>query len=155
MRPPRGTPACFLLCLSLVLSTSVSSSKADEPGVRASDVIPGGIATDVPVPQLERLEKMIANTEASSEKLPGLMFQLATLYRQKQRYWNLQVSELDATSITALDRRQRMKTQRRYQRKEHSAFTAALKLYTQLAEPGGEEHGCACVLLQGHQQHRG
>src|SRR3954471_11670496 len=89
--------------------TKPTQQKKDEkkrPELSADDVF-GGVGEKVKSitdQQTKVMQKLIANTSDSDPEKPDLIFRMAELYNEQQRYYNFRARELDQKIFDAQNR---------------------------------------------------
>lgn len=125
--------------------TKPTQAKKDEktrPEITADDVF-GGVGEKVKAvtdQQIKVMNRLIQNTSDSDPEKPDLLFRLAELYAEQQRYYNFRARELDEKIFLALNENktaeaEKMKGQQAdFQQREHKWLLAAVKQYLEVAD---------------------
>ena len=110
--------------------------KKVEPEITADEFIEvEGKVANIRDAQIQQFELLIEDTEADNPELPDLLFRLAELHSQKQRFWRFKAMELfpkidKAKGATKSKLRGRQKN---YFDQEKQALIGAIKVYAQIA----------------------
>jgi TolA-binding protein len=125
--------------------TKPTQNKKDEkkkPEIQADDIFQGvgQQIKSVTDQQINVLKRLIDNTSDSDPEKPDLLYRMAELYAEQQRYYNFRARELDAKIFDALNRGDNAladklkKDQASYQQKENQWLLAAVKQYIQVVD---------------------
>ncbi len=127
---------------SLTKPTQLKKDEKKRPDISADDVF-GGVGEKVKSftdAQTKVMQRLIASTADSDPEKPDLIFRLAELYNEQQRYYNFRARELDAKIFDAQGKgdapaADKMKAQQvDYQRKENLWLLEAVKKYIEVAD---------------------
>jgi len=125
--------------------TKPAQTKKDEkkrPDITADDVF-GGVGEKVKSvtdQQIKVMQRLIQNTSDTDPEKPDLLFRMAELYNEQQRYYNFRARELDAKIFDAQNNgdapgADRMKAQQQdYSKKENQWLLASVKEYLEVAD---------------------
>ncbi len=110
--------------------------KEKKPELTADDFIQiQGKVKNIRNAQIQIFKELIADTPAKSKEMPDLLFRLAELYAQKQRYWRFRGMEMypkidkaSKSSKSSLQRKQKL-----YFKTEKQALLQSLGVYSKLA----------------------
>jgi tetratricopeptide (TPR) repeat protein len=125
--------------------TKPSQKKVEDktrPEISADDVFQGvgEKVKSITDAQIKTMQRLIKNTSDSDPEKPDLLFRLAELYAEQQRYFNFRARELDEKIFTAQNNNDnatadKMKGQQAdYQKKEQQWLLASVKQYLEVAD---------------------
>jgi tetratricopeptide (TPR) repeat protein len=125
--------------------TKPAQAKKDEkkkPEIQADDIFQGvgQQIKSVTDQQINVLKRLIDNTSDSDPEKPDLLYRMAELYAEQQRYYNFRARELDAKIFDAMNKGDNAladklkKDQASYQQKENQWLLAAVKQYIQVVD---------------------
>jgi len=125
--------------------TKPSQAKKDDkkkPEIQAEDIFQGvgNQIKSVTDQQINVLKRLIDNTSDSDPEKPDLLYRMAELYAEQQRYYNFRARELDAKIFDAMNKGdnalvdKHKKDQASFQQKENQWLLAAVKQYIQVVD---------------------
>jgi tetratricopeptide (TPR) repeat protein len=127
---------------ALTKPVQVKKDEKSRPNINADDVF-GGVGEKVKSitdQQTKILQRLIENTSDTDPEKPDLLFRMAELYNEQQRYYNFRARELDAKIYDAQVKgdqpaADKMKSQQvDYQKKEQVWLLEAVKKYIEVAD---------------------
>ncbi len=131
---------------SLTKPAQKQTEKKDRPTITADDIF-GGVGDKVKSvtdSQIKVLQRLVDTTADNDPEKPELLFRMAELYAEQQRYYNFRARDLDqkifdAKTAQKKDVEQKLKAdQANYQKLENQWLLGAVKKYIAVVEPPGK-----------------
>lgn len=115
-----------------------SKKEQQQPVLSAEDLIQlQGKVGEIRDEQIQQFALLIEDTDIDDPERPDLLFRLAELYAQKQRYWRFLAMEGYAAidkAKSAKDKAELQKKQKAYLDSSKGALLSAVKVYKQIAD---------------------
>jgi TolA-binding protein len=110
----------------------------NQPTLSADDLIElQGKVREIRQEQIQQFALLIEDTDPDDPERPDLLFRLAELYAQQQRYWRFRAMELFAAiekAKTPKEKSDLRKKQKEYQDASKKALLSAVKVYKAIAD---------------------
>ncbi len=115
-----------------------AQDKTTQPTLSADDVIElQGQVRTIRREQIQQFELLIQDTDVDDPERPDLLFRLAELHAQRQRYWRFQAMEMHGkidAAKTGQEKSELEAKQKKYFEASRDALLSAVKVYKEIAE---------------------